>query len=312
MQIHRDINKLPAFNNAVITIGTFDGVHTGHQQIIKLLQTEAAEIGGETVLITFHPHPKMVITNARHEIKVLNTLAEKIGLLEKHGIDHLVVVPFTHDFAEQTAGEYIKDFLVAKFHPHTIIVGYDHRFGKERKGDYQFLEDEAAANHYCVKEIPEHMLQDITISSTQIRQALLQADIETANTFLGYRYFFSGQVIEGNKLGRTIGYPTANLFIEEAFKLIPGNGVYAVEVVRTESSVARLKGMMNIGIRPTVEGTTRVIEVHIFEFDEEIYGEILTVTLIKRLRSEVKFDGLDTLKKQLAMDKQDAIKVLAD
>ncbi len=312
MQIHRDLNKLPQFKNAVITIGTFDGVHTGHQQIIQLLQTEAAEIGGETVLITFHPHPKIVITTARHEIKVLNTLEEKIRLLQKHGIDHLVVVPFTDAFADQSAQDYIKDFLVAKFHPHTIIIGYDHRFGKERKGDYHLLEAEAAANDYSVKEIPEHMLQDITISSTKIRKALLNADIETANTFLGYPYFFSGKVIEGNKLGRTIGYPTANLLITDEFKLIPGNGVYAVQVVRSESSVVRLKGMMNIGIRPTVDGSQRAIEVNIFDFDEEIYGEILTISILQRLRSEVKFDGLESLKKQLALDKQDAIKALTN
>jgi len=309
MQVHYDITQLPVFKNAVITIGTFDGVHSGHQQIIQQLLAEAKAINGETVVITFHPHPKMVV-GAKHDIKILNTLEEKIALLQKHGVHHLAVVPFTNEFAEQTAYAYIKDFLVARFHPHTIIIGYDHRFGAGRKGDYHLLEDEAAANNFIVKEIPEHVLQNITISSTKIRTALLNGDIETANEFLGYPYFFSGKVVEGNKLGRTIGYPTANLLVEDEYKLIPGNGVYAVEVENQKSKVKnqKLKGMMNIGIRPTVDGTKRVIEVNIFDFDEDIYGQELSASVKKKLRNEVKFNGLEELKKQLAKDKEDSLK----
>jgi riboflavin kinase / FMN adenylyltransferase len=312
MQVHHNIQNLPVFKNAVITIGTFDGVHSGHQQIIRQMLSEAKAIGGETVVITFHPHPKMVVAGAKHHIKVLNTLAEKITLLQKHGVHHLVVVPFTNAFAEQTAHAYIKDFLVARFHPHTIIIGYDHRFGAGRKGDYHLLEDEAPANNFVVKEIPEHVLQDITISSTKIRTALLDGDIATASEFLDYPYFFTGKVVEGNKLGRTIGYPTANLQIEDEYKLIPGNGVYAVEViVNSESSVVRLKGMMNIGVRPTVGGTIkRVIEVNIFDFDADIYGQELTVFIKTKLRNEVKFNGLEELKKQLAKDKEDSLRNL--
>jgi riboflavin kinase / FMN adenylyltransferase len=292
MQVHHNIQNLPVFKNAVITIGTFDGVHSGHQQIIRQMLSEAKAIGGETVVITFHPHPKMVVTGAKQDIKVLNTLAEKITLLQKHGVHHLVVVPFTNAFAEQTAHAYIKDFLVARFHPHTIIIGYDHRFGAGRKGDYHLLEDEAPANNFVVKEIPEHVLQDITISSTKIRTALLDG--------------------EGNKLGRTIGYPTANLSIEDEYKLIPGNGVYAAEViVNSESSDVSLKGMMNIGVRPTVGGTiNRVIEVNIFNFDADIYGQELTVFIKTKLRDEIKFNGLEELKKQLAKDKEDSLRNL--
>jgi riboflavin kinase / FMN adenylyltransferase len=310
MQIHYNIQNLPVFKKAVITIGTFDGVHSGHQQIIQQMLSEAKAIGGETVVITFHPHPKMVVAGAKQDIKVLNTLAEKITLLEKHGVHHLVVVPFTNAFAEQTADAYIKDFLVTQFHPHTIIIGYDHRFGAGRKGDYHLLEDEAASNNFVVKEIPEHVLQDITISSTKIRTALLDGDIATASEFLGYAYFFTGKVVEGNKLGRTIGYPTANLSIEDEYKLIPGNGVYAVELDTRYSllNIQHYKGMMNIGVRPTVGGTIkRVIEVNIFDFDADIYGQELTVFIKTKLRDEVKFNGLEELKRQLAKDKQDSL-----
>lgn len=306
MQVHHSTNHLPVFRNAVVTIGTFDGVHKGHRQIINQLITEAEAINGETVLITFHPHPKTVIADARQHLKVLNTLAEKIALLEAYGIDHLVVIPFTGAFAEQAATDYIQDFLVRYFHPHTIIIGYDHRFGKGRQGDYELLEKEALKNNFVVKEIPGQLLQNITISSTRIREALLQGNIVSANELLGYRYFFSGTVIEGNKLGRTMGYPTANIYIEDEHKLIPGNGVYTVNV-KLQDKEHHLNGMMNIGIRPTIGGMNRVLEVNIFDFDESIYGIVLTVSIIKRLRDEIKFNNLDALKEQLAKDKLQAV-----
>ncbi len=309
MKVYQNIDALPEFKNAVITIGTFDGVHLGHKQIIKQLLKEAEEIAGTAVLITFHPHPKKVVASVQKPIFILNTQEEKYDLLAEAGIDHIVVIPFTREFAEQPAENYIKDFLVEKFHPHTIIIGYDHRFGKDRAGDYQLLENEAVKFGYIVKEIPEHILQNITISSTKIREALLAGDVEKANELLGYPYFFSGLVIEGNKLGRTIGYPTANLQNMDEQKLIPANGVYAVEV-KIEGFDTIYKGMMNIGIRPTVDGTKRVTEVNIFDFDESIYGKNVQVSLKKRLRSEVKFNGLDALKEQLGKDKEDAINKL--
>ena len=310
MKVYTNIEDLPPFKNAVITIGTFDGVHQGHLQIIRQLIKESGEVNGEPVLITFYPHPKQVVESLQKPIYILNTPEEKYELLRDAGINNIVVVPFTREFAEQPAGSYIKDFLVEKFHPHTIIIGYDHRFGKNRAGDYHLLEDEAEKFGYKVKEIPEHVLQDVTISSTKIREALLSGDIATANEFLGYHYFFSGLVIEGNKLGRTIGYPTANLQITDAQKLVPANAVYAVDV-EVEGFAAKYRGMMNIGVRPTVDGVTHVTEVNIFDFDETIYGKTVKVSLAKRLRSEVKFSGLEALKEQLAKDKLDAIAALS-
>jgi len=310
MTVHTNIQQLPVFKNALITIGTFDGVHGGHQQIIQLMKSEAAKVAGETVIITFHPHPRKIVGTLKAPIYLLNTLDEKIALLEKYGIDHLVVVPFTEAFASQSAEDYIADFLVKTFHPHTIIIGHDHRFGKGRTGDFKLLEDKASEYDYEVKEIPGYMLQDMTISSTRIRAALLQGDIDTANHLLSYDYFFSGKVVEGNKIGRTIGYPTANLLVADENKLIPGNGVYAVIINIDAARINNLLGMMNIGFRPTVDGTKRIIEVNIFDFDQDMYGETLTVTLKKHLRSELKFDGLDALKAQLAKDKEDALVAL--
>jgi riboflavin kinase/FMN adenylyltransferase len=323
MIVHNSIAQLPIFTNAIVTIGTFDGVHTGHQQIIRLMKEEAAKVKGETVIITFHPHPRKIVSGGESPVLLLNTLEERIELLEKAGIDHLVITPFDEVFAEQTAEAYIQEFLVKTFHPHTIIVGYDHRFGKGRKGDYRLLEEKATAFNYRVKEIPVHMLEEVAISSTKIRSALLQGDIDTAANCLGYSYFFSGKVAKGNKLGRTIGYPTANIKIEDQEKLIPGNGVYVVAIQRTRQdardnktagsipAVVHLMGMMNIGIRPTIEGTKRTIEVNIFYFDETIYEEKLTIVLRKYLRAEKKFNGLEELKAQLAEDKKNSLAFFA-
>jgi riboflavin kinase / FMN adenylyltransferase len=305
IQVHRDLENLPKFKNAVITIGTFDGVHLGHQQIIKQLKEEAAQIDGETVIITFHPHPRKVVSEGKREIKILTTLDEKIELLNEKGVNHLVVVPFNSSFSNQTADEYIENFLVKKFQPRTIIIGYDHRFGKGRSGDYHLLEDLGEKYNYKVKEIPEHILNHVTISSTRVREALLNSNVDDANHLLGYPYFFEGKVVEGKKLGRTIGYPTANLQIEEEEKLIPGNGVYAVEVTIDRAPEVFI-GMMSIGTNPTVGGTKRTVEVNIFDFDKEIYGQIMRVYVKYYLRSEVKFNGLDELKQQLAKDKIDS------
>ncbi|MFT3912461.1 MAG: bifunctional riboflavin kinase/FAD synthetase [Ferruginibacter sp.] len=306
MNVYKNTEELPVFRNAVITIGTFDGVHLGHMQIIRQLVEEAQKVNGTPVLITFYPHPKQVVTSLKKPIFILNTPEEKYELLHKAGIHNIVVVPFNEAFANQPALSYISDFLVKKFQPHTIIIGYDHRFGKNREGDYKLLEEQASTFGYIVKEIPERILQDVTISSTRIREALLAGDIDTANEFLDYSYFFSGKVIEGNKLGRTIGYPTANLQVQYEEKLIPGNAVYAVDV-EIENMSGTYKGMMNIGVRPTVDGTKRVIEVNIFDFDKDIYGSNVRVYLKKRLRGEVKFNGLEELKAQLAKDKEAAL-----
>ena len=304
MKVYTDLDSLPHFFNAVITTGSFDGVHTGHLLILEQLLKEAEKKGGTAVVITFYPHPKHVIqVKGKNGVQILNTPAEKYELLQSKGIEHIVVVPFDNEFSELSARDYIEQFLVKRFHPTVIVVGYDHRFGKNRSGDFSLLKQAGAEFNFEVREIPEHVMKNITVSSTKIREAMLAGDIKTAAGYLGYDYFFSGNVIEGNKLGRTIGYPTANLHSDDEDKLIPGNGVYAVDA---ELQGRKLKGMMNIGVRPTVDGTKRMIEVNLFDFDEDIYGQTMKVTLKHRLRSEVKFAGLDELKAQLARDKEDA------
>lgn len=309
MKVHYDIDTLPAFRNAVITIGTFDGVHMGHRQIIGNLKQEAKAINGETVIITFHPHPRKIVSSTILGIRLINTLDEKIELLEQLNIDHLVVVPFTDAFANQEAEDYVQHFLVNKFHPHTIIIGYDHRFGRERKGDYLLLEKLAPVFNYQLKEIPKHVLDEISISSTRIREALLNGKIETADKLLGYDFFFSGTVVHGDKLGRKLGYPTANLKVMDEEKIFPGNGIYAV-YAEVRSKRPHLKGMMSIGFRPTVDGKKRVIEVNLFDFNEEIYGQELRVYVKKYLREEIRFDSLDDLVKQIDQDKIDSLRVL--
>ena len=306
LQIHHNISKLPAFHNAVVTIGTFDGVHTGHKHILNQLKAEAERISGETVIITFHPHPRKIVSHT-HEVQLLNTLEEKIEILSKESIDHLVVVPFTEAFAEQTAESYIRNFLVKNINPHTIIIGYDHRFGRGRAGDYLMLEKYAPEMGFIVKEIPEKVLNEIAVSSTRIRKAIREGDIESANALLGYDYFFEAKVVEGNQLGRTMGYPTANLHIENPEKLIPGNGVYAVEI---KIGVQLFKGMMNIGFRPTVDGGKIVIEANIFDFNRDIYHTVVRVYVKYFLRPEQKFNGLDALKAQLGKDKLEALSKL--
>ncbi len=309
MKVHYDIETLPSFRNAVVTIGTFDGVHAGHRQVIDKLKTEARAINGETVIITFHPHPRKVVASTILGIRLINTLDEKLELLDQLGIDHVVVVPFTDAFANQPAEEYVKDFLINRFHPHTLIIGYDHRFGRERKGDYLLLEKMATEMGYNLKEIPKHVLDEISISSTRIREALLEGKIEVADKLLGYEFFFSGTVVHGNKLGRKLGYPTANLHIEDEEKITPGNGIYAVYAL-PEGYNQRLKGMMSIGFRPTVDGKNRVIEVNIFDFDEEIYDQTLKVFVKSYLRKEEKFNSLEDLVKQIGQDKIESLKVL--
>lgn len=309
MQVHRNLDQLPPFRQAVVTIGTFDGVHQGHRLIIRHLKEEAARIGGETVLITFHPHPRKVVSSTILGIRLINTLEERIGLLEEAGIDHLVIVPFTGAFANQPADAYIRDFLVSRFKPHTIIIGYDHRFGRDRQGDYKMLEEQAAQFGFQLKEIPKHILREVSISSTRIREALLHHQVELANELLGYHFFFEGEVVHGNKLGRQLGFPTANLRVASEEKIIPGDGIYAVYAQVTGES-EMLKGMMSIGFRPTVDGKQRVIEVNLFEFNKDIYGKNLRVYVKKHLREEVKYDNLQDLVAQITRDKEDSLNVL--
>ncbi|HRN91057.1 MAG TPA: bifunctional riboflavin kinase/FAD synthetase [Ferruginibacter sp.] len=298
MQIHRNIEALPQLSRAVLTIGTFDGVHLGHARIMQQLVQTAAAIGGTTVVITFYPHPRHVI-EGEAPIGLLTTQEEKYAILERAGIDHLVEIPFNKTFAEQTAEAYIEHFLVRYFKPHTIITGYDHKFGKGRKGDYTLLEEMGKKFNYTVKEIPAEVLEQVSISSTRIRVALTQGDVEKASEYLGYPYTLSGLVVQGAQKGRTIQFPTANLQITDQEKLIPAHGVYAVRVT-VQGKV--YKGMLNIGNRPTVNGTHTTIEVHILDFNDEIYGSIIQLAFIYKLRDEQRFPNLDALKQQLEAD----------
>jgi riboflavin kinase / FMN adenylyltransferase len=308
MKVYRNLDTLPPFFNAVVTIGTFDGVHLGHQKIIQQLLAESMAGAGESVLITFNPHPRKIVQPEK-SLMQLTTMDERIELLKQQGINNMVIVPFTKEFSQQTAFQYVENFLVEKFHPSKIIIGYDHKFGNNREGDFRLLEEYAAQFNYTVHEIDEELINKAIISSTKIREALLNGDVAFAKSFLGYDYFFKGVVIEGNKLGRTIGYPTANLQMENPDKLVPGNGVYAV-TCQLEGETRLLKGMMNVGTRPTVDGLNRMIEVNIFDFDEEIYGRHLKVWLKHHLRNEVKFSGIDALKEQLHKDKEASINFL--
>lgn len=295
MNLHKDIEHLPQFKNAVVTIGTFDGVHLGHQKIIEQLKTEAKKIGGETVIITFHPHPRKIVHTDK-VVKLITTIEERIELLSSAGIDHLVIVPFTQGFSELEPRDYVETFLKRRCNPSVVIIGYDHKFGRERKGDYKLLEEYSAKGFFTLKEIPQHVISDSTVSSTRIRDYILNGEIEKANFLLGYEFNFEGIVVKGDQRGRTIGFPTANLEFTNEEKITPGNGVYAVRINN------ELKGMMNIGVRPTVDGTKTTIEVNIFNFSEDIYGEKIRVYVKGFLRGEKKFSGIEELKMQLEKD----------
>ncbi|HEY0354900.1 MAG TPA: bifunctional riboflavin kinase/FAD synthetase, partial [Flavisolibacter sp.] len=298
MQVHYSTDNLPRFTNAVITIGTFDGMHQGHQKIIDALLTEARAVHGESVIISFNPHPRKIV-NPDEPLHLINTIDEKINLLSGTGIDHLVMVPFTKEFAAQSADQYISDFLISKFHPHTIIIGYDHHFGKGRQGNFGLLASQADIYGYRLLEIPKYILDEIAVSSTKIRNAIKGSDIEKANKLLGYDYFFEGLVIHGDKLGRKLGYPTANLQYNDPEKIRLGHGVYAVMV---DVDGEMKKGMLSIGIRPTLENSDERVEVNIFDFDREIYGWKIKIFVKKFLRHQEKYGSLEELVKQLDRD----------
>lgn len=308
MKIYNSIQEIPKINNPIVTIGTFDGVHQGHRQIINRLNKIKKETGGETFIFTFDPHPRQVLFPNQTDLKLLTLTSEKLNLLEQAGIDHVLVYPFTKEFSQQSAHSYIKDILVDAIGVKQLIIGYDHHFGNNREGNIHTLKKYAPEYNFLVEEIPPHEIDSINVSSSKIRKALEEGDIETANSFLGYNYFISGKVVDGKKLGRTIGYPTANIFIENPAKLIPKIGVYAASAtVNGEHH----KGMMSIGYNPTTDTDNKIkVELHIFNFDADIYGCNLTLQIKARLRNEEKFNSLDELKKQLHADKEHALSVL--
>lgn len=307
MQVHRDLQQLPDFRNAVITIGTFDGVHTGHQYILQQLQEAAEACHGETVIITFDPHPREVLAPHNKTVHLLTTLDEKIQLLEKWGIHHLVVVPFTKAFSELSATSYLEDFLISTFRPHTIIIGYDHRFGHNREGGLELLEAEQQKFGFQLLEIPQQVVHDLTVSSTKIRNSLQEGAILLANELLGYPYFINGKVVHGDKMGRQLGFPTANIALHDSRKLIPAQGVYAVKVAVAGKE---WKGALNIGTRPTFNGSELRIEVYILDFHEEVYGAEIHVSFIEFIRADKKFDAVDALVVQITDDVVKAREIL--
>lgn len=303
MQVHRDLQQLPVFRNAVITIGTFDGVHTGHQYILRQLQEAAAACSGETVIITFDPHPREVLNPQNQPVRLLTTLEEKIQLLEKFGIHHLVVVPFTKTFSELSARAYLEDFLIRTFHPHTIIIGYDHRFGHNREGGLELLEAEQQQYGFRLLEIPQQVVHDLAVSSTKIRKSLQEGATALADELLGYPYFINGTVVHGDKMGRRLGFPTANIHLPDPRKLIPAQGVYAVTAA---VSGQWHKGALNIGTRPTFNGSEQRIEVYILDFDKDIYGEPIRVDFLEYIRPDKKFDSAEALVEQMKDDVRQA------
>ena len=301
LKIYNHFTEFKKLNNAVATIGTFDGVHYGHQKIINRLCELARSTGGESVILTFFPHPRLIIDPENQDLKMINTINEKAEMLSKLGVDHLIITPFTRDFSNLTPKEYIQEILLETIGVKQLIVGYDHRFGKDRKGGLSDLEACAETYGFKIEEIPEQDINDVAVSSTKIREALLSGKVSLAAEYLGYHFSLSGRVIKGDKIGRTIGFPTANIFIEETYKLIPSDGIYAVTI---EIDGGLYKGMAYIGQRPTINGMTRNIEVNIFDFNREIYGQDIKMNFLEFLRHDVKFTGLEALKEQLHKDKE--------
>jgi riboflavin kinase/FMN adenylyltransferase len=301
VKIHRDLTDFKA-KNPVVTIGTFDGVHLGHRKIISRLHELAASVDGESVIFTFDPHPRKVVAPQETNLRLLTSLDEKIALFEQSGIDHLVVYPFTPEFAQLTYEEFVEQILVGQIHTKSLVVGYDHKFGKGRQGDFDLLKSCASRLGFQIEKLDVLLMNESHISSTKIREAIQTGDFETANAFLGYHFSLNGTVVEGQKIGRTINYPTANIDTSDPDKIIPGYGVYAVVVtVRNQD----YWGMLNIGSRPTVNHNAdhRTVEVNLFDFDNDIYGESIKVVFYHKLRDEQKFASLDALKAQLAQDK---------
>lgn len=308
MKVYTNIDDYQNVNNPVATIGTFDGVHVGHQQIIKRLKEIAKKENGEVVLLTFHPHPRLVLQPENNDLKLINTVDEKIALLEKYGVDHLVLYPFTRDFSRLTSVEYVRDILVNKLKVQTLVIGYDHQFGRNREGGFEQLLEFSETYGFDVEEIPAHDIESVNVSSTKVRGALKVGDVETVKSYLGHAFTVTGIVVEGKKIGHTIGYPTANIKVENRNKIIPAQGVYAVKV---RVLGGEYNGMLNIGVNPTVvENGEQTIEVNIFEFDQDIYGAQATVEFVARLRNEEHFESLDALRLQLNKDKLDSIKIL--
>ena len=309
VKIHHDIKNFEA-QRPVVTIGTFDGVHLGHQKVISRLKDFARKYNGETVIFTFYPHPRRIISPNETSLRLLTTLEEKKQLFAASGIDHLIIFPFTKKFSELSYSDFVKEILVKKIKTHCLIVGYDHKFGKDREGGFNYLKGCAQKYNFKIERLEALLLDDIDISSTKIRAALQEGNIKNANRHLGYNFTLQGTVIEGKRLGRKIGFPTANIEASDVHKLIPGYGVYAVKIILKGQEY---HGMLNIGTRPTFNqnADNRSIEVNIFDFSEDIYSQEITLVFVDKIREEQKFNGVDALIGQLQKDKKTALKILS-
>lgn len=307
LKVYHSIDDFQKVKGAVVTTGTFDGVHVGHRKIINRLNQIADKVKGESVLLTFHPHPRMVLFPDDHGLELITTMDEKIKLLEEAGVDNLIIHPFTKEFSRTRSIDFIRDILVEKIGTSVLVIGYDHHFGRNREGSFEHLRESGPLYGFDVEEISVQDVDDVAVSSTKIRKALQEGDVLMASKYLSHPYQVSGKVIHGDKLGRTIGYPTANIMVDNENKTIPANGVYGCYVYLGEE---KFNGMLNIGLRPTVSGNVRRLEVNIFDFDRDIYGESITLALKDRIRDEKKFDNVEQLKERLGIDKNLAERML--
>ena len=307
MKVHRGDASFEPPRAAVVTSGTFDGVHVGHQKILRRLIELARETGGETVVVTYWPHPRIVLYPDDPAVRLLTTFDEKLALLEVLGIDHLVQIPFTKEFSRLSSDAFVRQVLVDKIGTRQLVIGYDHHFGRNREGGFEYLKEHAAEYGFTVEEIPRQDVDQVGVSSTKIRNALEAGQVHTAREYLGRPYRLTGSVVQGDQLGRQLGYPTANLRIDSPHKLIPADGIYAVHV---EHAGQRYEGMLYIGHRPTIQGTSRNIEVNIFDFDQNIYGDALRVDLLARTRGDMTLDSLEALAAQLKEDEKEVSALL--
>jgi len=310
VNIYTELSEIQSIKKPVLTIGTYDGVHLGHQKILDFLKQKAEQEKGESVVFTFYPHPRMVLFPDDHNLELLQTIDERIDKLSKLGIDHLIVFPFTKEFSRLSAVEFVRDILVNEINIHTLVIGYDHQFGRNREGSKHVLYELAPIYNFNIVEIPAFLKDEIKISSTKIRNALKKGEVQIANKYLGENYSIKGIVVHGDKIGADIGFPTANIQVKEDYKLIPENGVYAVKVFVND---CEFSAMLNIGIRPTISGNgEKRIEVHIFDFNKNIYDSKIKVEFVKRIRNEKTFTNLEELKKQLTIDESKCRTILGD
>ncbi len=307
MKIYHQLADFHPPHYSVVTSGTFDGVHLGHQKILGRLKELAARKQGETVLLTYWPHPRLILQPKDNNLRLLTTLTEKVKLMEELGVDHLIILPFTKELSQMSSEEFIREILVEKIQTKTLVIGYDHKFGKNREGSFEYLQSHSHLFGFDMEEISRQDVDDLAVSSTKIRTALAQGDISTASKYLGRPYFLSGQVVKGQQIGRSIGFPTANIHVVDNYKLLPRDGAYAVYA---EVRKIRYKAILNIGDRPTVDGKKKTIEAHLIDFDGDVYGQELFIHFQEFLREEERFENLDALKNQLVIDRERAIFIL--